>query len=601
MPTEAEVDPAIAQLETSRFFIRTYNTDGELKSELPLKKYVPVYVGRALGCHIDLVEPSISRRHCVFQHKDLIVDSFGNTVTGYMIYDLKSSHGTFLNETRIPSMENIKLKHGDKVTLGLTKTVFQFWDSKEQEGGSEKEGPVVDETLLAQQPSSTSQAEENRNENDDESWFQKYMKVLDHLKELLKEQGEQEIQIPDHEKRTGLAKKFETQISKLSQQVQASSSLMAEILRNESSSEVASTPKRGRKRKTELPAVDKPPLDEPKVKKKRGRKSRKEIEAEQLQEIPPPTPEKKRPGRPKASEQKLAIEVQKQIQASLRRSTNQDEDPLLAKLGPVSSSDDLFKSTGFEGGDMLLSENNPLSMINGPLFQPHDHESDHSNDPLSSVRLEKRQSSNVTVADQPMREKRTIKRPKWREEDDYVALKPKKETATSVPDPTKKRRGRPPKVVQQIVETNGEDFNPIPLDSTIEQRPSPSLDQPEPVKRKRGRKPNPLKALLVKPMQPTENDASPKRRGRKKKIPDEVPLAHILEEHHQRQSPHLPPPKSPQSELIAVNPIPSNNINGNGNYRPVAVTLTQPVVLLRKLSVQHSSGRSTPNRLPVEF
>lgn len=582
MPTEAEVDADVAKLEPARFFIRTYNNDGELKGEVPLKKYAPVYVGRALGCQIDLVEPSISRRHCAFQYKDLIVDSLGNTVTGFMIYDLKSSHGTFLNEKRIPSMENIKLKHDDKITMGLSKTVFKFWDSKHNDGESasekEVERNVVDETLMAQQPSSTSQSEEVRNENENDSWFVKYMKVLDQLTDFAKEYEEQGIQIPDENKRNVLAKKFKVQNTKLIQHVQVTASLLTEVVANDPSDVVPK--KKGRNRRTDTSSIDKT-LDQPKP--KRGRKSRKVIVTEEVVG----SPRKTGRGVQKVGQQKLANEVQKQIQASLQQNSNssQDEEGMQSKLHEVRSTDDLFSANGSQGIDVTVAENNPLSIINGPLLQTLDQESDAQGDAnivdqVSSMNFDK--ISNSVVANDSMVGKRTIRRPKkWDGEVDYFDEQEskKKVNTPSNLDPNKKRRGRPPKIVNSIEIIENTEKDSCTLDDAVREIISDLYKSAPPVKRKRGRQPNPLKAL-TRPLEPIEINEPKRRRGRQKKIlSDDVPLV------------EPEPPQSPQSELIAVNnPIPSN-INGNGNYRPLTLTL-KPRVLVRKIEVVQSSEKS---------
>ena len=60
-------------------------------------------------CDIKLENPSISRAHLVLQHKD----------TGdVFLYDLESTHGTFINKKLIPSRKYIKLAVGDVFKLG---------------------------------------------------------------------------------------------------------------------------------------------------------------------------------------------------------------------------------------------------------------------------------------------------------------------------------------------------------------------------------------------------------------------------------------------------------------------------------------------------
>ncbi len=70
-------------------------------------------IGRELSNDIPIVEPEISRRHARIVKRD---DS-------YMIEDLGSTNGTFVNDVRVSALH--PLKTGDVITLGET-TVFLF-------------------------------------------------------------------------------------------------------------------------------------------------------------------------------------------------------------------------------------------------------------------------------------------------------------------------------------------------------------------------------------------------------------------------------------------------------------------------------------------
>lgn len=55
--------------------------------------------------------PSVSRKHAIIQHKD----------TGdIFLYDLGSTHGTFVNKKTIPAQKYIQLKVGDMLKFGLS-------------------------------------------------------------------------------------------------------------------------------------------------------------------------------------------------------------------------------------------------------------------------------------------------------------------------------------------------------------------------------------------------------------------------------------------------------------------------------------------------
>ncbi|KAJ8982848.1 hypothetical protein NQ317_016010 [Molorchus minor] len=54
--------------------------------------------GRLVDCHISMQHPTISRYHAILQYRS---ESSENEVPGFYIYDLGSTHGTFLNKNRL--------------------------------------------------------------------------------------------------------------------------------------------------------------------------------------------------------------------------------------------------------------------------------------------------------------------------------------------------------------------------------------------------------------------------------------------------------------------------------------------------------------------
>ena len=75
------------------------------------------YIGRSEESHIRVQRPSVSRQHALV--------SAGPT--GFMIQDLHSQNGTYINGERIT--ESASLSDGDRVTLGDAEFVFQFLKS----------------------------------------------------------------------------------------------------------------------------------------------------------------------------------------------------------------------------------------------------------------------------------------------------------------------------------------------------------------------------------------------------------------------------------------------------------------------------------------
>ena len=89
-------------------------------------------VGRAEGCDIALLHPSISRRHAVIQHRASGDDGDGDEGVGptnsqgggVFIYDLGSTHGTFVGKRRVGARQYCELRVGDMVRFGASTRLF---------------------------------------------------------------------------------------------------------------------------------------------------------------------------------------------------------------------------------------------------------------------------------------------------------------------------------------------------------------------------------------------------------------------------------------------------------------------------------------------
>lgn len=80
-------------------------------------------VGRYYSCDIQLEHPSLSRFHAVFQYTDG-EQSNQHTQKGFYIYDLNSTHGTFVNKKKIESKQYIFLKIGSCIKFGGSTRLF---------------------------------------------------------------------------------------------------------------------------------------------------------------------------------------------------------------------------------------------------------------------------------------------------------------------------------------------------------------------------------------------------------------------------------------------------------------------------------------------
>ncbi|XP_006984887.1 kanadaptin isoform X1 [Peromyscus maniculatus bairdii] len=81
--------------------------------------------GRLASCDVCLEHPSVSRYHAVLQHRgsdpDGEADSPGR---GFYLYDLGSTHGTFLNKTRIPPRTYCRVHVGHVFRFGGSTRLF---------------------------------------------------------------------------------------------------------------------------------------------------------------------------------------------------------------------------------------------------------------------------------------------------------------------------------------------------------------------------------------------------------------------------------------------------------------------------------------------
>ncbi|XP_052042304.1 kanadaptin isoform X2 [Apodemus sylvaticus] len=81
--------------------------------------------GRLASCDVCLEHPSVSRYHAVLQHRgsDPSGDSDGRE-QGFYLYDLGSTHGTFLNKTRIPPRTYCRVHVGHVIRFGGSTRLF---------------------------------------------------------------------------------------------------------------------------------------------------------------------------------------------------------------------------------------------------------------------------------------------------------------------------------------------------------------------------------------------------------------------------------------------------------------------------------------------
>lgn len=135
------VEPYWSSKPIYPYYIETIR-EGVLLDVVQLDSKSFFTLGRSPQCDIAIDSPSASRRHAIIQHKD----------TGAVfIYDLGSTHGTFLNKHIVPPFKYIEMHVGDHIRLGVSSKSFVLGGPEElqpQEGerkGVERSGVSKEE------------------------------------------------------------------------------------------------------------------------------------------------------------------------------------------------------------------------------------------------------------------------------------------------------------------------------------------------------------------------------------------------------------------------------------------------------------------------
>lgn len=99
--------------------------NGAILDTVPLSQQSYFVVGRLPVCAISLEHPSISRYHAVVQYRSQAGETgaIGEEL-GFYIYDLGSTHGTFVNKNKIPPKTYIRLHVGHVVKFGGSTRLF---------------------------------------------------------------------------------------------------------------------------------------------------------------------------------------------------------------------------------------------------------------------------------------------------------------------------------------------------------------------------------------------------------------------------------------------------------------------------------------------
>uniref|UniRef100_A0A8C9E0D8 Solute carrier family 4 member 1 adaptor protein n=1 Tax=Phocoena sinus TaxID=42100 RepID=A0A8C9E0D8_PHOSS len=130
-PTAAPSLPPWGGPATAPYSLETLK-GGTILGTRSLKGMSCCLFGRLASCDVCLEHPSVSRYHAVLQHRvsgpEAQCDGHG---PGFYLYDLGSTHGTFLNKTRIPPRTYCRVHVGHVLRFGGSTRLFLFQGPEE--------------------------------------------------------------------------------------------------------------------------------------------------------------------------------------------------------------------------------------------------------------------------------------------------------------------------------------------------------------------------------------------------------------------------------------------------------------------------------------
>jgi len=125
---DSQLSPSIEYMEA----LLVHNPDSSLHLQLPetpLSQTTPLTIGRQAGAHLLIDEGSVSRRHAVISYIN----------KQYMVQDLGSTNGTFVNNERVELVRPCILQPNDTLRVGNTVT-FRFLLRSSSPGSTSRTG-----------------------------------------------------------------------------------------------------------------------------------------------------------------------------------------------------------------------------------------------------------------------------------------------------------------------------------------------------------------------------------------------------------------------------------------------------------------------------
>lgn len=130
LPTSSYVEPSWACKPDEEFSFEVLKNGQIIETFSKLETKSHWSFGRLPSCNdIVLAHPTISRFHAVLQYRgevdqDAVEEKNKKPGSGWYLYDLGSTHGTYVNKQRVPVKTYVRLRVGYMLKMGASTRSF---------------------------------------------------------------------------------------------------------------------------------------------------------------------------------------------------------------------------------------------------------------------------------------------------------------------------------------------------------------------------------------------------------------------------------------------------------------------------------------------
>lgn len=123
-------EPSWGGIPHVKFFVEELKS-GQIVNTIDLSARSFYCVGRERNTHLNLLHPTVSRYHAILQYKSTFDEK--DPSRGFYVYDLGSTHGTFLNRSKIKPKMYVRMHVGHMLSFGSSTRFFILQGPSEDE------------------------------------------------------------------------------------------------------------------------------------------------------------------------------------------------------------------------------------------------------------------------------------------------------------------------------------------------------------------------------------------------------------------------------------------------------------------------------------